>query len=136
MTTPTTSGSGAGCGAQDARRALPGLPPALAGAGPVVDFTWQQIERALRNRVRYRYVHPRVAREPEGYRIESPCCSRNVDPTGGVINIAWLARGADGLWRLYARDRAMRRWVEQCESEDLPALLDVLCVDAARVFWP
>ncbi|HEY4801879.1 MAG TPA: hypothetical protein VIH96_04585 [Paraburkholderia sp.] len=136
MTTLTTPGSGAGRGAHVARRAPPGPPPVLAGAAPVADFTLRQIERALRNRVRYRYVHPRVTREPEGYRIESPCCSRNVDPAGGVIDIAWLARGADGLWHLHARDHAMRRWVQQCASEDLPALLDVLCVDAARVFWP
>lgn len=123
-------------GAQDTRRARPDLPLALPGEGPVVDFAWHQIGRALRERVRYRYVHPRIAREPDGYRIESPCCSRNVDPEGGVIDIAWLARGTDGLWRLHARDHAARRWVEQGASEDLAALLVVLCVDTARVFWP
>lgn len=136
MKTPVTHDADAGRCPHDARSAPQDLPLALAGAGVVTDFAWHQIGRALRNRVRYRYVHPNVTREPDGYRIESPCCSRNVDPVGGVIDIAWLAQGADGLWRLYSRDHALRRWVEQNASEDLPALLDVLCVDAARVFWP
>lgn len=136
MTAPSTPGSGAGCGPHDAHRAPQDRPLVPAGGAPVVDFARRQIERALRSRVRYRYVHPSVVSEPAGYRIESPCCSRNVDPVGGVIDIAWLARRADGLWCLYARDHAMRCWVEHCTGADLPALLDVLCVDAARVFWP
>jgi len=110
--------------------------PYRAGGALVADFTQRQIERALRNRARYRYVRPRVVRVPEGYRIESPCCSRNVDPQGGLIDIAWLAQDADGLWYLHARNHAKQRWVAQCASHDLPALLDILCVDAARVFWP
>ena len=115
---------------------LHGPHDAWPAGGPVADFTQHRIERALRERARYRYVCPRVERTPDGYRIESPCCSRNVDPAGGVIDIAWLAQDAGGLWRLHARDHALRRWVEQCASADLGALLDVLCADAARVFWP
>jgi len=106
------------------------------GSGRVADFTLHQIERALRNRVRYRYVHPRTVREPDGYRIESPCCSRNVDPQGGLIHIAWLAQDAHGVWHLHARDHAAGRWIEQYSSGDLVMLLDLLCVDAGRVFWP
>ena len=106
------------------------------GSGRVADFTLHQIERALRNRVRYRYVHPRTVREPDGYRIESPCCSRNVDTTGGVIDIAWLTRDEDGVWRLSARDHALHRWMLQHESTDLAELLDALCIDRERVFWP
>jgi len=111
-------------------------PGERAGSRRVADFTRHQLERALRNRVRYRYVHPQVVREAEGYRIESPCCSRNVDPGGGMIDIAWLEQDTDGVWHLHARDHAACRWVEQCASQDLQTLLDVLCVDAARVFWP
>lgn len=106
------------------------------GSGRVADFTLHQIERALRDRARYRYVHPRVVREPDGYRIESPCCSRNVDPRGGLIDIAWLAQDVHGVWHLHARDHAAGRWIGQCSSGDLVMLLDLLCVDAARVFWP
>lgn len=102
----------------------------------IVDFTQRQIERALRERARYRYVRPRVLRERDGYRIESPCCSRNVDPQGGLIDIARLVLDASGSWHLQARDHAAHRWVERHESADLARLLELLRVDAARVFWP
>jgi len=105
-------------------------------AGCLVDLTLRQIERALRERTRYRYVSPRVLREGQGFRIESPCCSRNVDTTGGVIDIAWLTRDEDGVWRLSARDHALHRWMLQHESTDLAELLDALCIDRERVFWP
>ncbi|HYS68343.1 MAG TPA: hypothetical protein VEN30_31595 [Paraburkholderia sp.] len=105
-------------------------------AGCLFDLTLRQIERALRERTRYRYVLPRVLREGQGFRIESPCCSRNVDTTGGVIDIAWLTRDEDGVWRLSARDHALHRWMLQHESTDLAELLDALCIDRERVFWP
>jgi len=122
--------------------------PAAPAAGRVLDFMQRRLERALRQRVRYRYVRPRVLREGEGFRVESPCCSRNVDPAGGVIDIALLspaaphdARGrraakAPRGWRLHARDHVAGAWVLQHESERLDELLDLLCVDAQRVFWP
>ncbi|WP_454873723.1 DUF3024 domain-containing protein [Paraburkholderia xenovorans] len=104
--------------------------------GGLFDLTLRQIERALRERTRYRYVSPRVLREGQGFRIESPCCSRNVDTTGGVIDIAWLTRDEDGVWRLSARNHALHRWMLQHESTDLAELLDALCIDRERVFWP
>lgn len=104
--------------------------------GGFFDLTLRQIERALRERTRYRYVSPRVLREGQGFRIESPCCSRNVNTTGGVIDIAWLTRDEDGVWRLSARDHALHRWMLQHESTDLAELLDALCIDRERVFWP
>ena len=136
MTTSTTPRRDKAGRGHDTRDGACGPHGGWADDVPVADFTERLIERALRDRVRYRYVHPHVERAPEGYRIECPCCSRNVDPDGGVIDIAWLARDADGLWHLHARDHARRRWVEQCAGPDLNALLDVLCVDAVRVFWP
>ncbi|MDP9902776.1 DUF3024 domain-containing protein [Variovorax ginsengisoli] len=119
-----------------------------AAAGPVVvDLMQCRLERALRERTRYRYVRPRVLREGDAFRIESPCCSRNVDPEGGVINIALLAPGAPRLsrsqpgrtvqsWRLFARDHVTGTWVAQDESDEVGELMDVLCVDAQRIFWP
>lgn len=116
--------------------------------GRVLDFMQHRLERALRQRVRYRYVQPRVLREGDGFRIESPCCSRNVDPGGGVIDIALLVPGASRTlseqppdkvvqgWRLFARDHANGAWVPQHESGQLDELLDLLCVDAQRLFWP
>ncbi len=117
------------------------------GSARVVDFMQQRLERALRHRVRYRYVKPRVVREGEAFRIQSPCCSRNVDPAGGVIDIALLSpatlrrvpgqpvRAAD-CWRLYARDHATGTWTPKHESAHIDDLMDVLCVDAQRIYWP
>ncbi|WP_059410650.1 DUF3024 domain-containing protein [Cupriavidus basilensis] len=106
------------------------------GEGGVLDLTRYRVERALRQRARYRYVRPRVLREAQGLRIESPCCSRNVDATGGLIDIAWLARDGEGQWCLHARDHAARCWVLRQRSVELAPLLDALCVDAERVYWP
>lgn len=128
--------------------------PAPPEPGQVLDFMQRHIDRALSQRVRYRYVQPRVICEDSGYRIESPCCSRNVDPAGGVIDIALLvshaldaaAHPGDGAtaepvagtagWCLFSRDHAAGRWVLQQSGARLEELMDVLCVDAQRVFWP
>lgn len=109
---------------------------AAPAGGPVADFMQHRVEKALRERVRYRYVEPRVLREGEGFRIQSPCCSRNVDPTGGLIDIALLAPGAGQGWSLSARDHAQGVWVPRMQGEPLETLLDVLCVDSERQFWP
>jgi len=115
-------------------------------AGQLLDVTRLRLERALGQRVRYRYVQPRVLREGEAFRIESPCCSRNVDPAGGVIDIALLqpcssSGSGSGTprphgWQLHARDHARAAWVLRHEGAPLDELLDLLCVDADRVFWP
>ena len=128
-------------------------------AGParprVADFERARVQRALRSRARYRYVRPRVLREGDALRVESPCCSRNVDKGGGVIDIALLqpldppgasaapgapgvpgTGGAGGGWRLHARDHANGRWVAHRDSAALDELVALLCADPARVFWP
>ena len=64
------------------------------------DLDRKRIERALKSRKRYRYVTPSVTTTIGGYQIESPCCSRNIDRDGGVVDVALLlherraARGA------------------------------------------
>ena len=127
--------------------AVGGLRPA---SGQVLDFMQRHLARALDQRVRYRYVKPSVCAQGDGFRIESPCCSRNVDPTGGVIDIALLmphaADQSDGQpfglgapragWCLFSRDHAAGEWVWEQSSTHLEELLDVLCVDAQRRFWP
>ncbi len=120
----------------------------------VCDLIAHRVLRALAERVRYRYVQPRVWRDGEGFRIESPCCSRNIEPNGGVIDIALLlppgtvgepdlARddaahiGVDAtLWRLYARNHAQGTWQLHEQARQMDELLDMLCLDAQRVFWP
>ena len=98
------------------------------GANPspaqVVSFVSVYIKRALSERVRYRYVQPRVLREGDAFRIEAPCCSRNVDPEGGVIDIALLTPMADGGWRLHARDHVAGSWTLQQCSMQLDELID------------
>jgi len=108
-------------------------PPASAR---VIEIVGRLIERALRNRVRYRYVRPEVLREEAGWRIVSPCCSRNVDPAGGLIDIALLQRSGASGWTLTSRDRAGGTWVAQDESDQIQDLLDQVCLDPKRVFWP
>ena len=113
----------------------------------VRDLMQHRLERALRQRVRYRYVRPRVLREGESFRIQSPCCSRNVDPSGGMIDIALLiplaaivgSATADlprRRWSLCARNYLRGSWESKYESEQLDKLLDVLCIDHERQFWP
>lgn len=108
-------------------------------AGRVMALLLRQVQRALAERSRYRYVKPRVLPAGEGVRVESPCCSRNIDRSGGVIDIALLqpgtSRGARG-WTLFARDHAAACWVAQAEDEALQPLLSLLCQDPKRVFWP
>jgi hypothetical protein len=127
--------------------AAAGMPEATAAVAvtagnPVSDFMIYRLERALRERVRYRYVEPQVLREGESFRIQSPCCSRNVDPSGGLIDIALLTPdaagepGAGGGWSLAARDHTGGSWVQRMSNEPLDTVLDALCVDSERQFWP
>lgn len=110
--------------------------PRAPEAARIHELDRRRIERALRHRVRYRYVQPQVQRAPTcGWVITSPCCSRNVDPGGGVIDIAWL-EPLDQGWALHAKDHAQGDWLLQEEAATLQALLDALCVDPQRVFWP
>lgn len=104
--------------------------------GPVSDLTLHRMQRALRERLRYRYVQPVVLREGDGFRIQSPCCSRNVDPDGGVIDIALLIPTSPHHWSLCSRDHANQAWVAQLRNQPLDTLLEALCVDQARQFWP
>jgi len=107
---------------------------AVPGA-QVLDLIQLRLQRALRERQRYRYVTPRVSTEGEGFCVQSPCCSRNVDPQGGLIDIALLQPMADGHWCLSSRDHAAGRWVERLQDQPLEVLLEALCVDTERVFW-
>lgn len=100
------------------------------------DVDRKRIERALGRRERYRYVSPRVRAVTDGYRIESPCCSRNVDPDGGVVDVALLLFvPATRAWQLYRRDHAARHWRLYGSYAGLAELLDVLNADPERKFW-
>ncbi len=100
------------------------------------DVDRKRIERALANRERYRYVTPAVRPAERGYRIESPCCSRNIDENGGTIDIARIEYSPGVLtWRLYRRDHRQNDWEYYAEYATLAALLGDLNRDQRRVFW-
>jgi len=100
------------------------------------EFDLRRIRRALDQRKRYRYVSPRVWAEPGGYRIESPCCSRNIDPAGGVIDVARLAHVGGGRpWQLYQPDERAGGWRLNSVHQNLNDALDLLAVDEHREFW-
>lgn len=100
------------------------------------DVDRKRIERALEKRSRYRYVSPSVLPVTDGYRIESPCCSRNVDPDGGLVDVA-LIQFCDEtrIWRLFRRDHDAGEWVHHAAYHRLPELLEFLNVDPDRQFW-
>lgn len=110
------------------------LPPAKAGQ--VVDLTPARIQRALAGRRRYKYVQPRVEREADGWQIVSPNCSRNIDPQGGEIAIAWLRPVAGGLWQLHSRDHVKQAWRLEAARLTLADALYRLCDDPLGVYWP
>lgn len=116
------------------RRPLPPPSPSPA-AGQVVPLLARRIERALAGRSRYRYVQPRVLAEGRGWKVVSPNCSRNVDPAGGEIDIAWLEPAAGGRWTLHARDHAAGGWRVAATALPLDTALALLCADPAREYW-
>ena len=105
-------------------------------AGRVAALTQARIERALAQRSRYRYVQPRVQREEPGYVVRSPNCSRNIDPSGGEIDIAWLLPVPQNLWLLHSRDHAAGCWRLESTGLSLDEALTRLYQDPKRVFWP
>lgn len=99
------------------------------------ELTRRRILRALEARRRYRYVKPMVITTEDGWLVTSPCCSRNVDPDGGVIDIARILAGDEG-WSLLVRNEARDGWRVHSVAARLDALLRVLCEDEERQFWP
>jgi len=94
-----------------------------------------RVSRGLRERARYRYVHPTVRVVSLGVRIQSPCCSRNVDPSGGTVNIALVQRLRTGQWRLHRMDHAAAAWQLHGVYDQLDDLLRQLNNDPDRLFW-
>lgn len=96
----------------------------------------RRIARALKQRERYRYVEPQVLPMSDGYLIRSACCSRNIDPEGGEIDVA-LLRWSDGPpeWRLFRKDHGAGNWVPDSRFARLDALLRRLNADPDRLFW-
>jgi len=100
------------------------------------EFDRKRIGRALKARKRYRYVSPSVAPVAGGYRIESPCCSRNVDADGGVVEVALLLFDETrAAWQLFRKDHTERTWQFHSSYGRLIELLEELNADPEREFW-
>jgi hypothetical protein len=100
------------------------------------DFDFKRIERALDQRKRYRYVSPMLFKTTNGYKIQSPCCSRNVDPDGGVVDVALvLFDDSRRTWRLLRKDHTLGVWELDSEYARLTELLAYLNEDQDRRFW-
>jgi len=107
-----------------------------AGCPQPNDIDRKRIERALEKRLRYRYVSPKVLAVTDGYRIESPCCSRNIDRSGGIVDIALLQYvRIPNAWKLYRKDHAARQWRLHAIYDRLADLLEGLNADPERLFW-
>ncbi|HJV69244.1 hypothetical protein [Ideonella sp.] len=109
--------------------------PAMPEPGNVLTLDRVRIERGIAQRERYKYVVPRVEREGLGWKIVSPNCSRNIDPQGGEIDIAWLVPTSDGRWLLHARDHVQGCWRLRVAGLTLADALARVCADPAREFW-
>lgn len=100
------------------------------------DVDRKRIEKALSTRARYRYVSPEVSAIEGGYRIQSPCCSRNIDKEGGMVDIARLEYLSGSLrWRLFRKDHAHGAWLFYGDFHRLETLLQLLNQDPERIFW-
>lgn len=112
------------------------LPLPCVDAPQPNEFDQRRITRLLAQRARYRYVEPEVQSIADGYLVVSPCCSRNVDASGGTIDIARLEYAhLPGRWRLYCKDHQQGVWKLHSESPLLQKLIDRLNADPTRVFW-
>lgn len=100
------------------------------------EFDLRRIRHMLEQRVRYRYVTPVVQPIPGGYLVVSPCCSRNIDTNGGIIDIARIEYvQAQGIWQLYHRDHQQAAWKLHSAATTLHELIVCLNEDPSRVFW-
>lgn len=112
-------------------------PPAVvAAAAHPNDLDLRRIQRALEARHRYRYVTPQVSETIDGYKVRSPCCSRNIDPEGGLIDIALILFDAEQSgWRLLRKNHGADLWEYDSAHANLSVLLAYLNEDAQRRFW-
>lgn len=101
------------------------------------DIDRRRIERAIEERIRYRYVIPEVSAIDDGYLVRSPCCSRNIDASGGPIDIAcFVYNRLWSNWSLQYRDHTAGCWIHHSDHITLISALGPLLADPSRLFWP
>jgi hypothetical protein len=124
-------------GGRRSRRASARRAAGQPGCTQPNDVDLRRVLQALDERARYRYVAPAVEGVEGGYLVTSPCCSRNVDQEGGVIEVARMQYVQDrDEWLLYRKDHAGGAWVLHSCNRRLSQMLAVLRDDPDRVFWP
>lgn len=113
---------------------------AIAGMAPgprhpnELDLT--RVARAIRERVRYRYVTPTVSPVEGGYLIRSACCSRGVSPDGAEIDVARLCwHDSPPGWQLLRKDHRLECWIEDSRHARLSDLFARLNADPQKLFW-
>jgi hypothetical protein len=100
------------------------------------EFDQRRIERLLAKRLRYKYVKPVVRGIDRGYQIQSPCCSRNIDAGGGMVDIARMVYDVmANRWDLYRKDYESGEWKLVQIYRRLSELLDYVNQDPERQFW-
>ncbi|MFK4504754.1 MULTISPECIES: DUF3024 domain-containing protein [Bradyrhizobium] len=96
----------------------------------------KRIERGLSARKRYLYVSPNVTPVWGGYCIECPCCSRNIDKDGALVDVALiLYDGVTGIWKLFRKNHAGGVWEFYSLYHRLIPAIDELNADPERLFW-
>lgn len=96
----------------------------------------KRIERGLSARKRYLYVSPNVTPVRGGYLIESPCCSRNIDKNGALVDVALiLYDSVSGIWKLFHKNHAGEVWEFYSLYHRLTPAIDELNADPERLFW-
>jgi hypothetical protein len=94
-----------------------------------------RVRWSLRRRRRYRYVNPKVRVVTGGLLIESPCCSRRIDPSGGTVDIAFVQQLKSGELRLYRTDYAADVWRLHGVYRKIADLIQQLNDDPDQLFW-
>ncbi|MBH5371176.1 DUF3024 domain-containing protein [Bradyrhizobium glycinis] len=96
----------------------------------------KRIERSLSSRKRYLYVSPNVRPVRGGYLIESPCCSRNIDKDGALIDVALVHYDAvSGIWKMFRKNHARGNWEFYSLYHRLTSAIDDLNADPEGLFW-
>lgn len=115
---------------------LPPLAPLHLDGTQPNELDLRRILRILKKRERYRYVTVNIAPSENGYRILSPCCSRNIAPGGNLIDIALIEYDKSAkAWALFSKVHELNEWRLHHRSGSLTSLVEYLIADPAKDFW-
>lgn len=103
---------------------------------PPNELDIRRITRMLTKRERYRYVSVKVIAASGGYHVISPCCSRTINNTGDMIDIARIEYDAPrSTWKLFSKNHTQNKWQLRFNSARFAPLMDCLNKDPEKWFW-